>query len=387
MESRLSIIDLDALYYNLSVVRQKVGSTKIMPIIKANAYGHGLVPIAQALERAGVDALGVALIQEAIELRKHGISIPILALGSIVQEQIPLYFNYNIDIMAASEQKVELIESYAERYKTCARIHLKLDTGLGRIGLRAHRAPALFEKIIRSRFIELVGIASHFATADEQDTRYMHDQLSLFLDACSFFERHHIPMPIRHIANSGAILQCPASYLDMVRPGIMLYGVYPASWMKSYAALKQVLTLKAKVVYFKAVSAGQSISYGRTWKASDVTRIVTLPIGYGDGYPRALSNRASVLHNGKRYPVVGTICMDQLMVNIGTDSLFNGEEMTLIGRSGSEEITINELADLYGGSPYELLVSMNNRVLREYKQCAAFDQDWYKQHYTKEDFL
>lgn len=378
MESRLTVIDFSAFAHNVATIQQRVGAARIMAVVKANAYGHGLVQSGLFLQAQGVHALAVAFINEAIELRKNGVTIPILVLGSIIAEQLPLYFAHNIDIMAASIEKLNLINAYAQQYNAKARVHLKLDTGLGRIGMRVSRADEFFSHALALNTIELVGVASHFATSDEQDHSYMYYQLEQFIQACTFFEKNGLPMPIRHIANSGAIIQCPESYLDMVRPGIMLYGVYPSLWMRSLVSLKPVMSLTAKVVYFKVTQQNQSVSYGRTWHASQDTRVVTIPVGYGDGYPRALSNKGIVLINGKRYPIVGNVCMDQLMINVGNDDVFNGQEVVLIGTSGNDEISINDIAALYGGSPYELLVSMNNRIHRKYvnrqQEIVAFDK-------------
>lgn len=369
MESRYSTINLDALAYNFSAIHDKVGSAQVMAIVKANAYGHGLVACSKFLQQQGASYFGVAFIQEAIELRNAGIIVPILVLGGVVPEQIPLFLEYHIEIMASSIDKLLAIDACAGRYGKKARVHLKIDTGLGRIGVRYTNTEKFFLTAISLLSIEIVGVASHFATADsyhEHDIAYMREQCQRFIDSTEFFTRHGLAMPLRHIANSGAIMQFPESYFDMVRPGIMMYGVYPSSWMSSLVKLKPVLSLYARVVYFKVLLENQAVSYGLTWRTDQNTRIVTLPIGYGDGYPRALSNRGHVLIQGKKYPIIGTICMDQLMVNVQQDSVYCGDEVVFIGRSGDQEITINSLADLYGGSAYEFLVLLNSRISKRY---------------------
>lgn len=371
MESRYSIIDFDALAYNFEAVKKQVGSSLVMPIVKANAYGHGLIPCAQFLERCGAQYLGIAFIEEALQLRKAGITVPVLALGSIVSDQIPLFLEYTIDIMASSIEKLMLIDECAQRYGKKARVHLKIDTGLGRIGMRYTNAEKFFLEAIRLKHIEIVGITSHFATADNPDTTYMREQAARFYEASLFFEKHSLPTPLRHIANSGAIMQFKESYFDMVRPGIMLYGVYPQSWMKSLFYVKPVMSLYARIVYFKVLLQNTGISYGLTWKTEHNTRIITVPLGYGDGYPQALSNKGHVLVHGCKYPIVGNICMDQMMVNIGSGQAYNGDEVVLIGRSGDQEITINELVDCYGGSPYEMLVLLNSRISRHYNYVGT----------------
>lgn len=366
MESRYSVIDFNAVQYNFSAIKNIVGSALVMPVIKANAYGHGLTEFAQFYERAGADYLGVAFIEEAIQLRKAGVTIPIVALGTIVSEQIPLFFRYAIDITVASLERLHAVDDYARQHTTKARVHLKIDTGLGRIGVRAANSEKFFIQALQKKHIEIVGVSSHFATSDAQDTTFMHEQFEKFMHATSFFEKNSLSVPLRHIANSGAIMQFPASYCDMVRPGIMLYGIYPQTWMKQLIKLKPAMSLYARVVYFKVLLENSRISYNLTWKTDKDTRVITLPVGYGDGYPRALSNKGQVLLNGCRYPIIGNICMDQMMVDIGNSDAFNGDRVVLIGTSGNEEITVNELADTCAGSPYEILTCLNARIPRSY---------------------
>ncbi|AXK60886.1 alanine racemase [Candidatus Chromulinivorax destructor] len=369
MESRHSIINLDALASNFLAIQDAVGSARVMAIVKANAYGHGLVACSRFLQHQGVTYFGVAFIQEAIELRLAGITVPILVLGGVMQEQIPLFLEYDIEIMASSIDKLIAIDACATKYGKKACVHLKIDTGLGRIGVRYTNAEQFFLTAISLPWIEIVGVASHFATADScapQDVAYMREQCSRFKQATEFFTRHGLPMPLRHIANSGAIMQLPESYFDIVRPGIMLYGVYPSSWMSKYMPLQPVLSLYARIVFFKVLLKDQALSYGLTWRTDKDTRVVTLPVGYGDGYPRSLSNKGHVLMQGIKHPIIGNICMDQMMINIGNHQAYCGDEVVLIGTSGDQEITINSLVDLYGGSPYEFLVLLNSRISKQY---------------------
>lgn len=370
MESRYAVIDLSALGHNFSTIQQKVGNALIMVIVKANAYGHGIVECSQLLQAQGANYIGVALIEEAITLRNAGITLPILVLGGVMIEQIPLFLHYDIEIMASSIDKLLAIDACASKHGKKAKVHLKIDTGLGRIGVRHTNAEQFFTIAMSLLAIEVVGVASHFATADDQDQEFMKLQCARFHEATQFFPQHGYPMPLRHMANSGAIMQLPESYFDMVRPGIMLYGVYPQSWMKSLLPLEQVMSLYARIVYFKVVQQGAGVSYGLTWHAQENTRVVTLPIGYGDGYPRALSNKGYVLKNGKKYCLIGNICMDQMMVNIGTDEAFCGDEVVLLGRSGDLQLTINDLVDCYGGSAYEFMVLLNSRIARRYQVQA-----------------
>jgi alanine racemase len=367
VQSRYAIIDTPALAHNFTVVQNRVGSAKIMAIVKANAYGHGLVACALFLQTLGTDYFGVAFIEEAITLRNAGITLPILVLGGVIAEQIPLFLEHDIEIMASSIEKLQAISLCAAEHGIPAKVHLKIDTGLGRIGVRHTNSYDFFKQAVSLSWIKIVGVASHFATADDQNIAYMREQCQKFNQAIQFFPEHGLPMPLRHIANSGAIMQLPESYFDMVRPGIMLYGVYPQSWMKKLCNLQQVLSLHARVVYFKVVQQGSAVSYGLTWQAQRDTRVITLPIGYGDGYPRALSNKGCVLVKGKRYPIVGNICMDQMMADIGSDTAYCGDEIILVGKSGDLQITINDLVDCYGGSAYEFMVLLNSRIARIYR--------------------
>jgi alanine racemase len=368
MESRYAVVDLHALAQNFFTIQKKIGNRMVMAVVKANAYGHGIVECAVYLQTQGVDYFGVAFIQEAITLRKHGITIPILVLGGVDIEQIPLFLEYDIEIVASSIAKLQAIELCSLQHQKKAKVHLKIDTGLGRIGVRYDNAQEFILRAINAQGIVVVGMMSHFATSDDSDLSYARMQCERFLQVCQLFIQYGYPMPIRHMANSGAIMQLPESYFDMVRPGIMLYGVYPQSSMKSLIQLEPVLSLYAKIVYFKVVQKGHGVSYGLTWTALQDTRVITLPIGYGDGYARDLSNQGFVLLHEKLYPIIGKICMDQMMVAVGSDTAFCGEVVTLIGRSGHAEITINQLVDWYQGSPYEFLVLLNSRIKRRYHQ-------------------
>jgi alanine racemase len=214
--------------------------------------------------------------------------------------------------------------------------------------------------------VDVEGIFSHLANADSADLSDARLQLERFQEVLQFYERHSLPMPMRHIANSAAVLQLPESYLDMVRPGIMLYGVYPSPETQRTVAVQPALTWKSRVVYFKVVKSGHPVSYGSTWASDHDVRVVTVPVGYGDGFFRSMSNRAQVIIRGKKYRQVGTICMDQLMVNIGWDSAYNGDEVILLGESGGERVTVEDLAEWAGTIPYEILTNINTRVPRIY---------------------
>lgn len=364
-------VDLEALRWNLAQVRSLVGGARIMATVKANAYGHGLLRTSRELLRFGADELGVAFLEEGIALRRAGIRAPILVLGGIIGNQIGHFLEYDLDITASSVYKLRQIDETAAAMGKRARVHVKIDTGMGRIGIRPENAAQLFEAALAATHCDLVGVFSHFAASHAADTTGTNEQLERFNDTVSYFSSIGAPMPTRHIANSGAVLQHPEAVLDMVRPGIMLYGVYPGPEVRRSAELHPVLSMKTRVVYFKVIPEGFSLGYDHTWTSTRSTRIITLPVGYGDGYARALSNRGEVLLHGKRYPIVGRISMDQCMVDIGGDSGYNGDEVVLIGRQDEERITVEELAEHCGTIPYEILTMINTRVPRHYTYGGA----------------
>ena len=359
-------VDFAALAHNLSEIRKRVAPAKVMAVVKANAYGHGLVPVARFYEQSFVDMLGVALLEEALFLRENEIACPILVFGGLLESQIPHFLLHQIDITVSSLSKLEQVESWALHLGCKARIHIKLDTGMGRIGTRANSALPMIEAALLSKNCQLIGIFSHFACADDPYDEMTALQLERFEEGIGHFEKLGAPIPMRHLANSGAILHHPKSFFDMVRPGILLYGIQPDVKSQIELELRRSLTLKAKTVFQKGMLKGQTVSYGATWKASKNTWISTLPIGYGDGFMRGLSGNAEVLYEGKRFPVVGKICMDQMMIESPEKSVPNDAEMTLIGRSGEEVITVENLAEQARTIPYEILTNLNNRLPRYY---------------------
>lgn len=358
-------VNLPRLEHNLAAIKQKVAPAKVMLVVKANAYGHGLVEVSKAL--AGkTDYVGVAVLEEGILLRELGITAPIIVLGGIWRDQIARYLQYNLTLTASSVERMEQIDAIAGQMGVKAKVHLKIDTGMERIGVHYYSANHLQEAALKCKHVEVEGIFSHFANADSPDLTHARLQLERFNEVLRFYERNSLPMPMRHIANSAAVLQLPESCLDMVRPGIMLYGVYPSPEVRHTVKVKPALAWKSRVVYFKVVEPGHAVSYGSTWQSDHAARIVTVPVGYGDGLFRSMSNRAKVIIRGKKYPQVGAICMDQLMVNIEWDSAYNGDEVILLGEAGGERITVEDLAEWAGTIPYEILTNINTRVPRVY---------------------
>lgn len=359
-------VDFGALQHNFQGVRRLSGDAKVLATVKANAYGHGLIPVAQKLLEFGAYGLGVAFLEEGIALRRAGITAPILVLGGIIGNQIEYFFKWDLMITASSVWKLQQIEETAAQLNKRAQVHLKIDTGMERIGVHYYNADQLFDAAQGCLHCDIEGVFSHFAASHAHDETFTKLQLQRFEEALEYFPRHALPTPLRHFANSGAILQHPDTIFDMVRPGIMLYGVYPDAECQKSVPLRPVLSLKSRVVYFKVVPEGAPVGYDGSFVAPEQTRVVTIPVGYGDGYRRGLSNKSQVLIHGKRYPVIGRVSMDQTMVNIYNDSAYNDDEVVLIGAQGSERITCEELADMLDTSPYEILTGINTRVPRKY---------------------
>ena len=364
------VVDLGAISHNLRAIRDHVG-VPVMGIVKANAYGHGLVPVARELESQGVEQLGVAFVEEGIALRRAGIAAPILVLGGIFGPQVAQFIAHDLEVTVSSLDKLRQVEDAAQALGRKATIHLKIDTGMERIGVHGYSSASFVEAAVASRWCTLKGIYSHLACADDPASPMTALQLERFLEACAHFDRIGAPMPLRHLANSGGVLHFPATWLDLVRPGIALYGVLPDPAARAAIALRPALSLVSQVVYFKVVRAGASVGYGATWVASRDTRVATVPIGYGDGFPRALSGRGQALVRGRRLPIIGRVCMDQFMVDIGTHSAWNEDEVVLVGGQGGEAITVEEVARTAGTIPYEILVQLNERIPREYRGGAG----------------
>lgn len=358
------VVDLDALADNLAAIRERVGGAGVLAVLKANAYGHGLVPVARLYERLGVEQLGVAYLEEGLELRRAGVRAPILVMGGIVGTQIPLFLEHDLTLTASSVDKLEAIDACARSLGRVARVHLKIDTGMERIGVHWYSCRPLLEASLRCRSVVVEGIYSHLANADAADLTDAAAQLDRFLSALRFYEERGLPAPTRHIANSGAVLNLPEAHLDLVRPGLLLYGHDAAG--DEPPGFRGALTWLSSVVYFKVVPAGAAVSYGSTWAPATQTRVVTVPVGYGDGYTRRMSGHAEVGIRGRRHPVVGRICMDQIMVDIGWSSAFNGDEVLLLGRRDGVEITLRELATWSDTIPWEVLTTVNARVPRVY---------------------
>jgi len=359
-------VNLAQIASNFHAIQAHVAPAQVMPVIKANAYGHGIIPVARCLVRNGVERLAVALLEEGIMLRQAGIDASILVMGGVLPEQVPAYLSYDLTLTVATLQNLEVIEAIASQMGKRAVVHIKVDTGMGRLGVPYYEAEALLERSLACSHLLVEGIYSHFANSDAADLSHARLQLERFLKVLEFYPRRRLPYPLRHLANSGGVLQLPESHLDLVRPGIMLYGYYPSKEVRQTVVVRPALTWKTQAVMSKVLPAGYPLSYGSTWQSDHPVRILTLPVGYGDGYFRLLSNRGEVLIRGKRYPVVGRVCMDQIMVCLENDLAEAGEEVILLGEAGDEVITAADLAEWASTIPYEILTNINSRVPRIY---------------------
>ena len=365
-------IGLDALASNISEIRKITNPmSKIMAVVKANGYGHGAVEVSRTVLAGGADWLGVARLDEGLTLREAGIEAPILILGYLPPEQsADVVRNRLSQAVYTSEMALALAEAAAAQ-GTRAKVHFKIDTGMGRIGWVAC-AGAVREILIlaRHRHLEVEGIFTHFAAADLADKAYTKEQLAKFNMLIEELRRNGLEIPIRHAANSAALMEMPETHLDLVRAGIITYGLYPSDEVDhSRIKLRPVMSLKAKVAFVKEVPAGFKVSYGCTYSTEKNTVIATLPLGYADGYSRLLSSKGCALLHGRRAPVIGRVCMDQIMVDVGhIPGTAAGDEAVLIGRQGDQEITTDEIAGLLGTINYEVVCMVSHRVPRVYKK-------------------
>jgi len=361
-------VDLDAVKYNLKQVQQKLTpEAEIIAIVKANAYGHGLLKIAKAAIKFGAERLGVATVEEGKKLRKAGVKAPILILGTLNPAQIPLVANYNLTPTVYTYQTANQLAEAEGKVK----VHIKVDTGMGRIGCLPLEAPALIKKINQLSNLEVEGMFSHFAAADE-DEDYTRQQLASFQQVQKRLREAGIEIPLFHLANSAALINYPETHYQAVRMGLILYGLYPEPGLQSQIDLKPVMTWKARIAHVKELPPGKSISYGCTYTTSRPTKVATIPVGYHDGYPRGLSNQSEVLYQGKRYPVIGRVCMDQFMVDMTGTEAEKGEVVTLLGKDRDSEITAGELAELMDTINYEIICRVGSRVPRIYNK----DGEW-----------
>ncbi len=362
-------IDLSAIHYNLKQIQKKVGRRPlIMAVVKANAYGHGMVQVAKSILKDGVASyLGVAIAEEGIALRQNGIKAPVLVLTAAPEPQLDLFIKHRLQATICSISVAQKLDRLAAASGRKGLVHVKVDTGMGRIGITPEDTLAFMRQLKTLKHLTVAGIFTHFATADSMDLSFARQQLSRFRSVLAELHSAGIDVPVKHCANSGAILQLPDSYFDLVRPGIMIYGYYPSRTISTSMPLKPAMSIRSRIEFMKTVEKGTSISYGRRYFTRSRTKIGSVAIGYGDGFSRRLTNKANVLVNGKKYPVVGTICMDQVMIDIGLRSSCKvGDRVTLMGRDGAREISCWQISEELGTIPYEVCCSVSDRVPRNY---------------------
>ncbi|WP_178023899.1 alanine racemase [uncultured Paenibacillus sp.] len=368
-------IDLDALRGNFEELRRRQpADMKMLACVKANAYGHGAVPVAKELERIGADYLSVAFLDEALELRKAGIKLPILVLGYTPPHGVRTAWEHDITLNVFSKEVLEAIEALnPAEFPHKLKVHIKIDSGMGRVGLLpGDEAVAFVRKAMQAPQVEVEGLFTHYATADEEDKSYTLEQFRRFQGVVDALREHEIRIPIIHTGNSAIAIDMPELSVQMVRIGIALYGLYPSDEVRrDQVRLTPVLSLKTETVRVKTLPPHSAVSYGAKYVTGQEERIATLPIGYADGYSRMLNGKAQVLIRGRRVPVAGVICMDQCMVSLQAlaeeaEEIQVGEEVVLIGRQAGEEITAGELASAMGTIHYELICMLAHRVPRVY---------------------
>ena len=366
MRATRAIVDLGAISHNIAEIRKRIGNQRnLMAVVKADGYGHGAVEVSRAALRSGADWLGVALPEEGRQLREAGIGVPILVMGLIQPAEAYKIVKFRLAQAVASVELLEALDYEASKASTQVNVHVKVDTGMGRIGIKPEDAVSFVRKVNTFKNLNLEGVFSHLSSADEKDKAFSEHQLRLFEQVINELHSAGFNVPKKHIANSAAVLDLPQSYYDMVRPGIMIYGLYPSKEVSHSIELKPAMTFKTKVSAVKVVPPGTPISYGGTFITKKRTTVVTLPVGYADGYSRLLSNRGEVLIKGQRVPVIGTVCMDMCMVDVSSvEDVRPGDEVILFG----EGLHVDELAAKLGTINYEVVCAVSKRVPRIYVQ-------------------
>jgi alanine racemase len=364
-----AVIDIAALNHNLKVIRDRIGpGRRLLAVVKANAYGHGALSMADLLQKMGVDMLGVAYTEEGAALRQAGIKLPILVMAGTLPDQIKTALETDLILTISDMDTARALSDLAFRMNRIVKIHIKVDTGMGRLGFRFEDAVEAILSVCSLSNITIEGIFTHLSTSEESDYSYTHYQIDRFRNLIDFVSGHCNPLPILHMGNSGAVIQHPDAYFDMVRVGIMLYGLAPIPELQKNLPVCPILSLKTKIIHIKNAPKGSSLSYGRSYICPSDKVIAVIPIGYSDGLARCMSGRIHVLIQGAKVPVVGTICMDMALVDItGLEGIRVGDEVVLIGTQGEESITAHDWASWQGTIPYEILCAIGPRVARIYQ--------------------
>lgn len=381
-------VDLDAIKSNYQALKEHIIATqlpknkgldfepgmpvKIMAVIKADGYGHGAIPIGRELESLGIDYIAVAIFQEGIQLRKEGIKTPILVLGNTPVEAFPMLLQYDLIQTIYSVHMGQSLASTASRLQIQAKIHIKIDTGMGRIGIRAIHQPvetvaAQIAQLYHSPDLKVDGIFTHFAKADEADKGYTQMQVDCFNELLNYLYHHNMLPELIHASNSAGLIDIHNANYSMVRAGIALYGLYPSEEVDHSVKLTPALSIKSRVVFVKTVEAGESISYGGIYTTSKETVIATIPIGYADGYSRALSNRGKVVIRGQFAPVIGRVCMDQILVDVThIEGVSENDDVYLIGGTPEASVSVEDIAKIMQTINYEVICLIGKRVPRVY---------------------
>ncbi|HOJ11902.1 MAG TPA: alanine racemase [Clostridiales bacterium] len=364
-------INLDNIAHNVREIRRIVNSrADILGVVKADAYGHGAIEVVNTLLDNGVSHLAVSMLDEAIQLRLHGIDVPILILSYTDPVRAEEIIKYNVTQTVFSHDLARALSDTAVKMGRKVKIHIKIDTGMTRVGfMPGYNAIKNVVEISKLPGIIIEGLFTHFASADEEDKSYTYTQFERFMSICTELQRIGVYIPVKHVANSAAIIDFPEMHMDMVRAGIILYGHYPSDCVdKKKISLKPAMSLKANVILVKDVEPSTPISYGLTYTTRHLSKIATIPIGYADGYSRLLSGKAEVLVNGDPAPIVGTICMDQCMIDVTNmkKEVKVGDEVVLFGKQGGNEIKVEEIASLIGTINYEIISVMGKRIPRVY---------------------
>ncbi|OOP54935.1 MAG: alanine racemase [Candidatus Brocadia carolinensis] len=361
-------IDLNALRHNLLAIQRKIGpQVKIMGIVKANAYGHGDYEVSSLLLKHGVAMLGIAILEEGIQLRNKGIQAPLLLLGGIFEEQIDTIIEYNLIPSVYDLELAGILSKRAQFFHKIVNVHVYVDTGMGSIGVRYDKAVEFVKSLHDMKNLSLGGIYTHCSCSDEKESTYTDLQISRFREVLAGLDAVKICIPLRHMANSGAIIGHPDAHFTMVRPGLSLYGLYPSDEVSRDIGIRPVMCLKTRIVHIKDMDADDVVGYGRAHKITKPTRVATLPFGYDDGYNRLLSGQGQVIIRGTKASIIGRVCMDQCFIDIShVQGATVGDEVVVYGRQGQESISIESVARQRNTIPYEIACNVSKRVPRVY---------------------
>ncbi len=359
-------INLNNLLHNLNVIRRKAPNSEVFAVVKANAYGHGLIKTSEYLRRNGVKYLAVAFTEEAIELRNAGDTGDIILIVSGNKSEADSVAKYNLQTVISDNEMLNHYDNAAKKHNTKIKLHLFLNTGMNRDGIHFTKATDFMEKAKEFSNLEITGILTHFSASEFEDTSFADEQLRNFNFALNNLEKEGYAFEFIHTANSAALINVKDSHFNAIRPGISLHGYMPAKYLNDRIQLKPTLTLKSKVLLIQNINEGDVVGYSKKYISDKKGKIAVIAVGYGDGYTTLLTNKGKCLINGKKYNIIGSVCMDQLMVDIGNDNVKTGDEAVLLGKQGNEKITVYDLSEQTGLIPYEIFTLLTERLPRHY---------------------